>query len=134
MTESQRDRAVTELVWLWVDYPGICAPSSFLEKMVYGLLSKTMRVGESAAEMMARAHADALDIRAALDTLTPKHQRVLWLAYYPGNGPVCTAPNRVRSAYFREGGKHYTPSERLAQAEDAITLAIAAFARVRGIR
>jgi len=134
MTPNQRDQAVAELTWLWVDYPGACAPPSCLEKMIYGLLSKGVSAGESVSEMMTRMHADALDIRTALASVPARQQSILYIALHPACGALGLAVDRVRSTYYRQSGKRYSRSERLAQAEDAITLAIADYARARGIR
>ena len=134
MTESQRDRAVAELVWLWVDYPGACMPPSILEKMIYGLVIPNMKAGSHVSELMTDMHATALDIRDALDGLKRRDRAILRLAFHPSNGPPGTASERVRSTYFRQGGKRHSPTERRARAEDAITAAIGAYARVRGIQ
>lgn len=134
MTPDQRDRAVAELKWLWIDYPGACAPPSILEKMVYGLVARRVVDGASASEAITRMHTDALDIRTALSTISARQQSILYIAIHPSNGSPGYASERVRSAYYREGGKRYTRAERLSRADDAITLAIAAYARARGIR
>ena len=79
-------------------------------------------------------HADALDIRTALAAIPAKQQSILYLAIHPSCGAMGRATERVRSAYYRQGGKGYTRSERLAMAEDAITLSLAGYALSRGLK
>jgi hypothetical protein len=134
MTPNQRDKAVAELTWLWVDYPGACAPPSILEKMVYGLAANRAVDGSATSDAMTRLHADALDIRYALASIPARQQSILHLALHPSCGARGLAVDRVRSTYYRQGGKGYTRAERLAKAEDAITLALASYAASRGIK
>ena len=134
MTPNQRDKAVAELKWLWIDYPGACAPPSILEKMIYGLATARITAGASVASFMAAMHADAYDIRVALASIPERQQQILHLALHQSCGPPGRAAERVRSRYYRQGGKRYTPSERLTRADEAITAAILVYAMARGIQ
>ena len=134
MTPNQRDKAAVELTWLWSDYPGACAPHSILYKMMYGLLTKRLVEGTSVADIMTQMHADALDMRFALGSLSGRDQSILHLSFHPSSGPPCRAVDRIRSRYYRQGGSARQRTERLERAGEALTFALAAFVAARGIR
>lgn len=125
--------AKRDLIWLWLYYPGYCAPPSAIEKIVYGISGSPL-VGADMAQLMTHRHARALDIRTALADVTPRERSILRLAYHPNSGPIYDAVSRVRNRYFRQGGSVASPAERRTAAEAAMNRALIAYADALGVR
>lgn len=130
-----RDKAKEDIRWLWLYYPAMISPPSASQIMLLihdGIIGGGD--GQIDRDALETAHARAIDATAAFKRLGERHRAVLRIAYHPASGPILKAVDRVRAAFYREGGSGHCAKERLESAAEGINLALDAYARRRWAR